>query len=58
MVNLFLKIQMFLKSSFFIELCEIFSIIGIGIFILVLIVYPIFINLYNFNKEEHGRDIQ
>lgn len=57
MVDLFFKIQTFLKSSFFIELCKIFSIIGIGVFIFVLIIYPLAINLYNNNKEENERNI-
>jgi hypothetical protein len=58
MVEILLKIQKFLKSSFFIELVEIFSLIGIGIFVIAIIIYPIAINLYNKNKtEKDGRNI-
>jgi hypothetical protein len=58
MVEILLKIQKFLKSSFFIELVEIFSLIGIGIFVIAIIIYPMAINLYNKNKtEKDGRNI-
>lgn len=55
-MNLLSQISVFLKSNFFVELCIIFSILGICTFIIVLILYPIFLNLIIKHKENHGRN--
>lgn len=57
MLLLLYKIQIFLKSSLFIELIKIFSLLGIVTFIMILIVYPIFLNIVFKIREKNGRDI-
>lgn len=57
MILLLSQIQEFLKSSLFVELCKIFALSGIVIFIMVLIIYPIFLKIMYNIKEKYGRDI-
>lgn len=57
MTLLLSQIQEFLRSLFFVELCKIFALSGIVIFIMVLIVYPIFLNIV-YNIKKYGRDLQ
>lgn len=58
MLLLLSQIQEFLKSPLFVELCKIFALSGIVIFIMVLIIYPIFLKIMYNMKEKYGRDIQ
>jgi hypothetical protein len=58
MIALLSDIQNFLKSTLFIELTKIFSIICIILFVVFFIIYPVYLKLLSKWRNKYGRNIQ